>query len=229
MRKRRASEAGCGAAGRQLFRRCSAFLVVAGVVLTFASACDLLNQTPVIREGSYSAKQAPARLSAPDSVLKMLEYVFDRHTPETLREFADLLYTGYVYRYDDPTDQHDLELDRASEIQVYRNIFQSFETIRAEFYVEDGWTQYGSEIAPLGALPNRVSERHPDENWEVLRIIGDMEFTNTSDKAQIVGYGIRQRFELGFRLKKAAPDSVWELASWTDRESLLSARIARAK
>lgn len=229
MRERRASEAGYGAAGWQPFRRCSAFLATGFVLLVFASGCDLLNQTPVIREGVYSAKQAPARLSAPDSVLKMLEYIFDRHTPETLREFADLLYAGYVYRYDDPTDQHDLELDRASEIQVYRNIFQSFETIRAEFYVEDGWTQYGSEIAPLGALPSRVSERHPDENWEVLRVIGDMEFTNTNQQAQIVGYGLRQRFELGFRLKKAAPDSVWELASWTDRESLLSARIARAE
>lgn len=210
--------------------RCSVAGWVWAVIATAATfiSCDLLNQTPIIQDGGYSAKQAPRNLNAPDSVLKMLVYVFDRHTPETARQFADLLYDGYSYRYDDPTDENDLELDRASEIKVYENIFRSFETISLEFIDEKRWTEYGSNTPkPPGVADRFISERHPDENWIVIRLIGDMEFTNTNEEAQLVGYSVKQRFDLGFRSEVVGTDSTWQLASWTDRESLISARIAR--
>ena len=193
------------------------------------ASCDLLNQTPVILEGgAVSAKQAPADLSAPDSTIKMLVYVFDRHTPETARQFADLLYDSYVYRYDDPTDENDLELDRASEIRVHEKIFSNFETISVEFFEENRWLEYGSGMnVPLGTTERFVSEVHPTENWIIVQVVGDMEFTNMNEQAQMVGYRVSQRFELGFRLAVEKPDSTWQLASWTDRESFLSARVAR--
>ncbi|HDS74882.1 MAG TPA: hypothetical protein ENN56_04995 [Firmicutes bacterium] len=205
-----------------------AMLMFAGSISLFA--CDLLNQTPIIREGGFAAKQAPLSLATPDSVVKMLVYIFDRHTPETARQFADLLAPGYVYRYDDPTDQNQLELDRASEIRVYENIFRNFETISAEFIVESRWTEYGSAMTyPAGTTTRYISERHPNENWTVLQVIGDMEFSNTDEQARIVGYRVFQRFELGFRFASATPDSTWQLASWTDRESLISARITHGE
>jgi hypothetical protein len=211
-------------------KRCRVTCGVWAILATtmFFVSCDLLNQTPIIQDGGYSAKQAPRSLSAPDSVLKMLVYVFDRHTPETARQFADLLYDGYSYRYDDPTDENDLELDRASEIKVYENIFRSFETISIDFIDEKRWVEYGSNTPkPPGIADRFVSERHPDEDWTVIRLIGDMEFTNTNEEAQLVGYSVKQRFDLAFRLALTESDSTWQLASWTDRESLISARISR--
>ncbi len=209
---------------------CSRFVGVFLVIVAVVSACDLLNQTPVIREGGFAAKQAPLSLATPDSVVKMLVYIFDRHTPETARQFADLLAPGYVYRYDDPTDRNDLELDRASEIRVYENIFRNFESISAEFIIESRWTEYGSEMTyPPGTTSRYISERHPNEDWKVLQVIGDMEFSNTDEQARTVGYRVFQRFELGFRVASATPDTAWQLASWTDRESLISARISRSE
>lgn len=226
-RIRTRTEAQCGHENRRSYGRFVALIIVASMSV---SACDLLNQTPIIREGGFAAKQAPLSLATPDSVVKMLVYIFDRHTPETARQFADLLAPGYVYRYDDPTDHNDLELDRASEIRVYENIFRNFETISAEFIVESEWTEYGSEmIYPPSTTSRHISERHPNENWTMLRVLGDMEFSNTDEQARIVGYRVFQRFDLGFRVVSTTPDSVWQLASWTDRESLISARITRSE
>jgi len=194
------------------------------VYISFALAtlagCDLLNQTPVITEKIASdGIQAPLSLSRPDSVLKMLTYIFDRHTNETAQQFADLLYPGYVYRYDDPTDDNDLELDRASEIEVYKRVFRSFETISAEFLEEDEWVEYGSEQYRPPEVPIfRVSDRHPNENWTVKQVQGEMTFASPVVQTGLTNYHVRQRFELSFRLDDAAPDSVWQLAAWTDRE-----------
>ncbi len=227
VRLRTRTNAQSGHRDRRSYNRFVTLIVLVGVVV---SACDLLNQTPVIREGGFAAKQAPLSLATPDSVVKMLVYIFDRHTSETARQFADLLAPGYVYRYDDPTDRNDLELDRASEIRVYENIFRNFESIAAEFIVESRWTEYGSAMTyPPGTTSRYISERHPNEDWKVLQVIGDMEFSNTDEQARIVGYHVFQRFELGFRVASTTPDTAWQLASWTDRESLISARISRSE
>jgi len=197
-------------------------------LLLLIAGCDLLNQTAIISEDPASGPQPPRTLSKPDSVLKMLTYLFDRHRPEDAQAVGDLLYTGYVYRYDDPTDNNDLELDRASEIQVHRNIFRSFETISAYFTPESRWNEYGSDMPrPPDVPPYQVSSAHPNETWVVLRVLGDMTFTNTDLQAVQVGYQVRQRFDIAFRLDPAQKDSTWQIASWTDREFLLSAKVAR--
>jgi hypothetical protein len=201
---------------------------VAAYVLA-VSGCDLLNQTAVVGEQPLNGGVTrPVSLSKPDSVLKMLTYLFDRHTPESVQTYADLLFEGYVYRYDDATDKNDLELDRASELQVYRNIFRSFDTISAQFTVENRWVEFGANMPfPSGTPFYQVSPAHPTENWVVLRVLGDLVFTNTDNQAVQSGYQVRQRFDIAFRFDPLQPDSTWQIASWVDRESLLNAKITR--
>ncbi|HOF61533.1 MAG TPA: hypothetical protein PK251_03910 [Candidatus Latescibacteria bacterium] len=203
-------------------------IFVSGLFVSILAGCDLLNQTAVIDDTiATGGVSRPVTLSRPDSVLKMLTYIFDRHTPESVQEYADLLFAGYVYRYDDPTDKNDLELDRASEIQVYRNLFRSFDYISAHFAIENRWIEYGADMPyPPGTALYQISSAHATENWVVLRVLGDLIFTNTDNNAVQTGYQVRQRFDIAFRLDTAKSDSTWQIASWSDRESLLNARIA---
>ena len=204
-------------------RRC-----VCGVLVLIAG-CDLLDQTPVVEQlPPVERVTAPLDLSRPDSVLKMIGYVFDQHTEKSADDFGDLLYDGYVYRYDGPGDELDLELDRASEIQVYKNIFSFYENVAADFIEEDRWIEYGSATAYPADTPRKyISAEHPDEEWIVIQVNADMSFTYTDQLGQQVGSIVRQRFDLAFRLARVLPDSVWQLGSWTDRESQISVKAAR--
>ena len=206
-----------------VFRRC------AYGVLVLIAGCDLLDQTPIVEAlPPVERVTAPLDLSRPDSVLKMIGYVFDRHTDKSADDFGDLLYEGYVYRYDGPGDELDLELDRASEIQVYKNIFGFYENVTAEFIEEKRWIEYGSAREyPEGTPGKFISRQHPDENWIVIQVNADMSFTYTNQLGQQVGSIVRQRFDLAFRLARQEPDSVWQLGSWTDRESQISVKPAR--
>lgn len=206
-------------------------VLLAALSACFICGCDLLNQTAVIDDNvGTGGVSRPVTLSRPDSVLKMLTFIFDRHTQESVQQYADLLFDGYVYRYDDPTDKNDLELDRANEIQVYRNLFRSFDYISARFAVENRWIEYGADLPyPLGTPLYQVSLSHSTENWVVLRVLGDLVFTNTDNQAIQTGYQVRQRFDIAFRLDSTKSDSTWQIASWSDRESLLSARITRRR
>ncbi len=201
-----------------------------GIPLILAAGCDLLNQTPIVDPIAPSERiAAPLNLSKPDSVLKMIGYIFDQHTPQSAQDFGDILYKGYVYRYDGPGDDLDLELDRASEIRVYENIFSHYENIEAQFVEEMQWTEYGIDNnAPDGTLPRHISAEHPAEDWVVIRVSADMSFTYSDQYGQQAGYIVRQRFDMAFRVAAVTPDSVWQLASWTDRESQISVKRARA-
>ena len=196
-------------------------LTTLAVVFLTIGGCDLFrSRTLGIGNG-----RKPTNLSRPDSVLAILVYIFDQHTAEAVQDYSEILYDGYVYRYEDPSDQQTFELDRASEVQVYTNIFENFENISASFIPEGNWVEYGSHMVyPSGTPSWRVSEEHPQENWTVIRVLGEMEFTNTDDSGIEQGYEVKQYFDLAFRLDPTQKDSTWQLASWTDLESLLLAR-----
>ena len=198
------------------------FLVVMVLTsLAMCAGCDLLNKERTV--GSPGSGLKPANLSKPDSVLAMLTYLFDLHTPEAAtQDYGDLLSEGYVYRYVDPADQNSLTLNRASEIQVYENIFASFQNIAATFDKDSEWIEYGSRKAyPPDTPVSHVSEGHPTENWVVLHVLGEMRFTNTDESGMQVGFEVRQYFDMAFRLDSEKSDSTWQLGSWTDREAVL--------
>ncbi|HOT37993.1 MAG TPA: hypothetical protein PLT86_15120, partial [Candidatus Latescibacteria bacterium] len=60
-------------------------LFVSALFVSLLAGCDLLNQTAVIDDTiATGGVSRPVTLSRPDSVLKMLTYIFDRHTPESV-------------------------------------------------------------------------------------------------------------------------------------------------
>lgn len=184
----------------------------------FWAGCDLLNQTAVIPPDPPDLSvPRPVSLSKPDSVLKLLTYLFYHHRPKDADEYGDLLYSGYVYRYADPTDEHDLFLQRDEEIRIYKRIFAFYDDISARFAVEDRWIEYGSNRSiPVGTPPYEISNEHPNEDWVVLQVFGEMSFTYTNEQALRVGADVRQLFNIAFRLNSAREDSTWQIASWTD-------------
>lgn len=192
-----------------------------------AIGCDLLNQTAVIPpEPSDLSVPRPLALSQPDSVLKLLTYLFHHHRPKDADEYGDILYSGYVYRYVDPTDEHDLFLRRDEELQICKRLFAFYEEISAEFSVEDRWTEYGANRSiPTGTPAFEISNEHPDENWVVLKVFGEMSFTYTNNEAARVGADVRQLFDIAFRLDPTRKDSTWQIASWTDLAPLYPAKL----
>jgi len=191
--------------------------------LVLAAGCDLLDQRRVVPPSQASLRiERPLALSAPDSVLKMLTYVFDEHTPEAADDFADMLYEGYVYRSVHTTDGNPLEFSRADEIRTYRNIFRNFEKIRATFLTD---VTYG---AGRPVPQEYLDLAPPGETWTFIEVTGDMMFTNTDQYGQETGYKVRQRFILGFRCDSTKTPATWQLAAWIDREPLLTAKIASA-
>ncbi len=195
--------------------------IALAVAAAWCAGCDLLDTPRIVNHGG-SGKDKPRDLSAPDSVLKMVEYLFDQHTPQAAEDYGDLLYDGYIYRYEDPTDQNDLLLDKASEVRVYERIFGFYDDISAQFIVHDRWNEYGSaQDYPEDTPPAHISDAHPDETWVILNVRGDMSFTNTDDKAERSGYTVDQYFDIAFR-RVADPDTpTWQIASWTDRDAIL--------
>ncbi len=195
-------------------------LVRASLILLplVSTGCDLLNQTAVILpDPSDPSAARPFSLSEPDSVLKLLTYLFYHHRPKDADEYGDLLYPGYFYRYVDPTDQHDLFLRKDEEVRIYKRIFAFYEDISARFTVEDRWIEYGAHRPyPLGTPAYEISDEHPDEDWVVLQVFGEMSFTYTDDQAVRVGADVRQPFNIAFRLDPMKKDSTWQIGSWTD-------------
>jgi hypothetical protein len=201
-----------------------------GILLMLSAGCDLLNQTPIVKPGhGETGLSAPLDYSRPDSVLKMIEYVFDQHAPQSADDFGDLLYEGYFYRYDGPTDEQDVLMNRDAEISAYRMVFDYYDNIEAQFDEEHRWVEYGQDREyPAGTLDQFISPDHPTENWIVLQVLANMSFTFGYQFGEEVGSIVRQRFDLAFRLKSGGQDSVWQLASWTDHRFATGAKTARA-
>ena len=206
-----------------LRRRAYILLTVLTATIAFAVAgCDLLGQKRAIRSVARAAR--PVNLSRPDSVLRMLEYIFSVHDEQAAEEYGDLLYDGYVYSPGTATDIELLPKDKAEEIEIYKWLFARYENISADFYVDEDqiWTEYGSRMSyPAETHANRVSAEHPDENWEVYTVFGDMVFTNTNPNGTLTGSTVRQYFLMKFRLDPTQKDSTWQLAAWTDLEAIL--------
>ena len=196
-----------------------AVIMLLTLCLSVWAGCDLLEHKKDIIRTRPTGK--PTNLARPDSVLKMLTYIFSVHDEEAADAYGDLLYDGFVYRYRPATDTETVLYYKQQEVQIYKNIFASFLDISAKFYVEeDGiWTEYGSRMdRPSDVLESHVSAQHPLENWQVYTVLGDMYFkentTNTGD------FSVRQSFLMKFRLDETAEDSTWQLASWTDLEAI---------
>ncbi len=153
-------------------------------------------------EAEWPSFMTSSGLTVPDSVLTAVRYAMLNGDVEA---YGSLLDEECIFRDFTIQDSCGKEEDLERVAVVFKTItIRTFETNRV-----DQWTEYGSNMQPpVGA---RVSDEHPNENWEVLSHSTTCYMSREGDPSVLA---MPMNSEL--KLRKDADTGVWRIVRWTE-------------
>jgi len=152
-------------------------------------------------EVEWPSFMTPSGLTVPDSVLAALRYAMLHGDVDA---YGSLLDEGYVFR--DPTIDHSCGRgeDLAQVAAVFRDLrIRTFEVNRV-----DRWTEYGREMNPPPGT--KVSDEHPDENWEVFSHSTVCYMSREGDPSVS-----EMPMDSELKLRKDPDTGFWRIVRWT--------------
>ncbi|MFH1007710.1 MAG: hypothetical protein V1800_09445 [Candidatus Latescibacterota bacterium] len=187
------------------------------VMAMLFAACGIFSPETIIIE------EPPMILppfTSPENVFENLDYAMNYKDIEL---YEDLLDENYRFLSPSQTDTLDIDWAKTIDVTLVGRAFDYFDKIEYELLGTGAhWIEYGSDIAPEDAV--EISDKHPDENWEVFRRPVTMYLL---DDTGTVGFFVQVDFEFKMRKQKDSITGepildtetgaqIWKIVLWTE-------------